>query len=108
MEQEPGIILNINGEHFEATRDNTSLFRYFGHLAVYNHVFIVRDEESGECTYIFNQHPTYPVFEEYMVKHKYETHDNLREVAECDLDAFEDMVKQNLGDIQDYPPEDWS
>lgn len=107
MEDEPGIFLNLNGERFEATRANTSLFRFMGNLALYNHVFIVTDEEEGKGTYIFNQHPTYSTFETYMIANHYPLHDYLQGVAECDVDAFEKMVKQTTSDIGDYVPDDW-
>jgi hypothetical protein len=67
---------------------------------------LTRPKES-EGAYLFNQHPYYAEFEEYMLKHKYPLHDNLREVAECDVDAFENMIKQDLGDL-DHIPDDWS
>lgn len=108
MEDEPAIIVNFGEKEFEATPDNTTLFRFAGKLALYNHVFMLTQPENNNGAYLFNQHPYYKEFEEYMIEHKYPLHDNLREVAECDQDAFENMVKQDLKDIDDYVPDDWS
>jgi len=108
MEEEPVIRVSFGESEFEATPDNTTLFRFVGKLALYNHVFMLTDPEESTGAYLFNQHPYYAEFEEYMITNKYPLHDNLRDVAQCDLDAFENMVKENLKDIEDYPPEDWS
>lgn len=108
MENEPGIIVNFGEREFEATPENTTLFRFVGKLALYNHIFMLTVPEENIGAYLFNQHPVYKEFEDYMVKNQYPIHDNLREVAECDLDAFENMLRENAADIGDYPPEDWS
>ena len=108
MEEEPGIIVRIEGNEFEATPSNTTLFRFVGSLAMYNHVFLCTDCEAGTGTYLFNQNPAYETFERYMIENEYPLHDNLREVSECDFDAFEKMIKIYVDEIPDGVPADWS
>ncbi len=108
MEEEPIIEVNFGETRFEATPENTYLFRFFGKLALYNHIFMLTRPEENNGAYLFNQHPAYAKFEQYMVENHYPIHDNLREVAQCDLDAFEGMIADDLRDMSDYPPEDWS
>lgn len=107
MEDEPGIRVNFGEHEFEATPDNTTLFRFVGKLALYNHVFMLTKPEESTGAYLFNQHPYYAEFEEYMIANKYPLHDNLRDVAQCDLDAFENMVNRDIEEIPDFLPEDW-
>lgn len=106
-EQDPSMKLHFGDREFEATPDNTTLFRFMGQLAMYNHVFFATDEENGVGTYLFNQHPFYQEIEAYMVENKYPTHDNLRAVAECDVNAFKKMVDNYTEEIPDYVPDDW-
>lgn len=106
-ENEPGMFIKLEGEEFESTPDNTSLFRFIGNLAIYNHVYICLDAEEGKGTYVFNQNPAYETFEEYMVANDYPIHDNLRDISDCDLDAFEEMVKIYTDKIPDSVPEEW-
>lgn len=105
---EPGIIINFGDRRFEATPDNTSLFRFMGHLAMYNHVFIVTDEEEGQGTYLFAQNPAYPTFEQYMIENEYPIHDHLRDIANCDVEAFDKMIAQYGASLPDYLPDDFS
>lgn len=105
---EPVIELNLNGERFEATRDNTTLFQFFGRLAIYNHIFLETGEDSQYPigAYLFSDHPAYPELEELIVAHEYPQHLALREVAECDIDAWE---RHNFGDLRESQgvPEGW-
>lgn len=97
----PAMKLSFGSREFEATPDNTSLFQFMGRLACYNHVFMQTNEEDEEPTgtYVFNQHPVYPQMIEYMIANDYPMHLNLRQVAECDVNAFNQMVQQYTGDL---------
>lgn len=106
MEDEPVIRVNFGEYEFEATPDNTTLFRFVGQLALYNHVFMVTRPEESTGAYLFNQHPYYKEFEEYIIENNYPLHDNLRDVAQCDIDAFDNMIKQELDGL-DHVPDDW-
>lgn len=105
-DQEPSMRLNIGQETFEATRDNTTLFQFFGHLAIYNHVFLVFNEEENSGAYIFSDSPVYPEMEEFIVAHEFPQHLGLRAVAACDVNAWE---RHMFGDLNatEGVPEGW-
>ena len=106
---EPIIELNLNGEKFEATRDNTTLFQFFGRLAIYNHIFLEmgREDDKPMGAYLFSDHPVYPQLEELIVAYEFPQHLALREVGECDVDAWN---RHNLSDLAeaDGVPEEWT
>lgn len=109
---EPEMSLRINGAEFKATRDNTSLFTFFGRLAVYDHIFIHTGEEEDDDNvqlgaYIFSNARLFLEMVDYMVTNEYPQHVALREVAECDLKAFD---RAQLGDLResDTFPEEWA
>lgn len=104
MEDEPIMRLNLpSGEQFEAVPDNTTLFRFAGALAVYNHVYCydTNGEEVTQSFYIFNFISGYKTMEEYMVENAYPLHDNLREISSGDIDAYDRAVKATASDIAD-------
>ena len=108
-EQEPSMNLRINGGEFRATRDNTSLFQFFGRLAIYDHIFVqtgMEDDNTLTGAYIFSNFPKWVDMVDYMVTNEYPQHVALREVAECDKRAFD---QANLGDLADAEgvPEEW-
>lgn len=106
MEDEPAIRVNFGEYEFEATPDNTTLFRFVGRLALYNHVFMLTGPDEGAGAYLFNQNSHYKEFEDYMIENNYPLHDNLRDVAQHDLDAFDSAIKQGLSGL-DHVPDDW-
>jgi len=109
MEQEPSMHIGFpDGVEFEATRDNTILFTFMGRLALYNHVFFIRDEEKGQGSYLFNLHPSFNEVSEYMLENNYPAHINMREVAQCDVDAFSSMIhKDAVSELENGVPGDW-
>ena len=109
MENEPVIKLElVDGTESEATRANTSLFRHMGHYAIYDHVFIVLDEEKSHGTYIFSNSLMYPQIVQFMVENEYPMHLNLQTAADCDIQAWEHMVSQDAAsDLESGIPEEW-
>lgn len=106
MENEPSFIAQFEGgQEIEATRDNTTLFTHIGRLALYDHVFIVLDEEENRGSYIFQINPAFEGIADFMIANEYPMHLNLREVADCDLEAYDGMIKGMVGDIDTLPPE---
>lgn len=108
-EQEPHMQLMLNTGEFRATRDNTTLFQYFGRLAIYDHIFVQtgnEDESTMLGAYIFSNFPHWTDMVDYMVTNEYPQHVCLRQVAECDMAAFD---RANLGDLAetDGVPEEW-
>lgn len=101
--------LNIGGEHFHMTRENTSLFRFAGELAIYDHVFFVTEErENGAVagTYLFRANEAFAKLRTFMEENLYPQHVNLQEVAQCDLDAWNSHYLKDLNDTSSVP-EEW-
>lgn len=97
-----------DGTEIEATPDNTSLFMFVGRLACYNHVFIVMNEEESQGAYIFSNSNIFTPIGNHILQHDYPLHTNLREVADCDVDAFNRMVHQEATrDLSDGVPSEW-
>lgn len=107
-ESEPQLNLNVNGEAIEARRDNTTLYTFLGHMAIYNHVFIVTDEEQPSGFYLFNDHPVYPEMADFLARNDYPMHLNMSEVAECDTNAYDRHIDSLCHDIGDTIPESWN
>lgn len=103
----PTIDINIDGEKFEATPYNTALFKFVGSLAMYDHVFLSTDPENNSGTYVFNQNPMYKELEDHMFALEFPVHANIRFVPNCDLYAFEQMVKLYTDRMPNTIPEDW-
>ena len=102
------------GEQFEATPDNASLFTFAGNLASRNHVFL----ETGKSdkpnttigTYVFSVHPTYKPLSEHLIENDFPVHMNLREVADCDENAYQKLIDQAIAGEEDFEtiPDDWA
>lgn len=109
MEGEPSFPVTFpGGVEFEATRDNTTIFRHIGRFALYDHIFFVRDEPRGQGTYLFNVHPNYNEVADYMMENEYPAHINLRQAADCDIEAFHAMIhKEATRDFEGGIPDDW-
>jgi hypothetical protein len=108
-EEEPVLHLNLtNGERYDLTRENGTLYRFCGQLAMYDHAFLVLDEEKGKGLYVFGTNPTFGKIAKHMIKHNYPAHLNLRQVAECDMRAFDAMIAKDAGeDLEGGVPEGW-
>lgn len=109
MENEPVINLSLgDGREIAATPDNSTAYSFVGALAMYNHVFIITDPERSVGMYVFNGSPAFDRIFQYMGENCYPAHLNLREVAQCDLSAFDGMIEKEIaGDLDDGVPEDW-
>lgn len=110
-EQEPSMHLTMDGKEFDSTPDNTTLFTFAGGLAMYNHVFVATSRNEQENvqtgTYVFSLHDAYNTMRDYMLRHEYPAHINLRSVAQCDQDAFNRMMEQQAGEIDGGIPDEW-
>lgn len=109
MSETPRINLNLGEETFEATPENSSLYMHLGSLACYNHVFLEKgtaEDNTLTGTYIFSVTPVFDELAEYMAANGYPMHVNLRQVAKCDVDAFNRMVSQQVEDY-DTIPDGW-
>ena len=106
MEDEPCLRINMNGEAMECRRNNTSLFTFLGELAIYDHIFVVYNEEENYGAYLFKNQEVWSEMAGFLFEHMYPMHLNLPEVAQCDRDAFDATMFTDLRS-QDTFPADW-
>lgn len=108
MSELPKIRLNLSDGEFEATPENSHLYMHLGALACYNHVFLEKGRQEDNTlsgTYIFSITPVFDEMAEFMAENGYPMHVNLRTVAQCDVDAFNRMVEQQVGEFDSFPDE---
>ena len=100
-----------DGSEFEATPDNTALFTFMGALACYDHVFIAMEEPENnrvQGSYVFISNKMFGPLVEHILEHDYPLHLNLRQVAECDEEAYARMIHKEADDLDAGVPEDWA
>lgn len=105
---EPHFKLSVNSrdgesKEFIATRDNSSLFRHMGALAIYDHGYF--DLGENQCTRIWRHDASYPQVEKYMITQGFPIHANLRKVDKYDVEAYDEMIARQTQ--MDTIPEDW-
>jgi hypothetical protein len=76
-----------------------------GALAIYDHAYF--DLSDNQCTRIWRHDASYETVERYMLGNGFPLHANLREVNKHDVDAYDEMIKRQAGDLESIP-EDWS
>jgi len=115
-EQESTIGITLGGEKFEMTRRNSRLYTFVGQAALYNHVYLVRDDmepnEEGApyVTYLFEDilkrthAETYDKITHAMGHYAFPMHLNELEPPECDIESY---IKTAMQDSRDDVPEDW-
>jgi len=83
------------------------VFGFLGALSIYDHIFYVpEDQEETEdttCTYIFKDVDGYDKFLAYLLDNYYEAHLNLVEVAECDVEAWENHTFKDVRGEASFP-----
>lgn len=115
MENEPSIRINLGEQKFEMTRENSFLYTFLGRAALYNHIFLKRDDlpqrEDGNITgtYLFKGiMPDNGIFDriaEKMHEGEFPLYLNQPRVSQCDVDAYMSAVMKDLEG--DSFPEDW-
>lgn len=108
-ENENNIRLQFTNGEYELTRDKSELFKYIGHLAVFNHVFVElsRDDESRKGIFLPEQTigaESFDKLSRLMLQRGYVAHLNLREVDDYDVDAITKLMSKDMGDTI---PDDW-
>jgi hypothetical protein len=114
MENEPSIRINLGDKKFEMTRENSFLYTFLGRAALYNHVFLQRDDlppvEGGQLTgtYIFEDLTRngniYARLAQMMQEKDFPQYLNHKEPAQCDMDAY---MLAATRDLSDTVPEEW-
>ena len=107
-EQEPKINLRVGSREFELRRSNAEIFHYMAKLAVWNHLFILdnEDDEIKRGTFVPQISIGEEAFTEIMVmmlKNEYPARLNQREVAPGDVEIITKIAK---GTDEDEIP-DW-
>lgn len=104
MEAFGKLTFNGGGE-YEARQDNLRLYKHIGHFAVYDHIFLYTEENTG--IYIWAQippdNPNFTNLEPHLIDNSCELHINIQEPAQSDIDAFERHATSDIDEI----PKDW-
>lgn len=111
-EEEPVMRLNLPEGMFEAKPTNSALFTFVGSLASRSHVFLIQgreDEKTLTGHYIFSQSAVFDDMYDFMTTNMYPCHLNLQDIAECDEDAYQKFIDQNVASEPppDFMPDDW-
>lgn len=111
-ERLPTMKLNLPNGTFEATPENSTLFTFVGHLASRSHVFLLTGEVNNDVmtgSYIFEASGAFDSMHEFMIQNEYPMHLNLREIAQCDEDAYNQYVDKVVTSaaVDDFVPSDW-
>ena len=93
-EKEPKLTFELNNSEYEVKRDNSQLWTYLGRTAI-DHVWIEHNLENDGTAVgsrfwreVFEDDEMFNRIANYMVAHNYESHISLRDVPECDVDAY--------------------
>lgn len=90
--EQPMMRFHMDGEDYGATPENTALFTFIGRLASRDHIFVQTEQEGHQAIgiYIFKfaLAEAYGEMQEYMLANGYTCHLNMRQVAECDENAY--------------------
>lgn len=106
MNDDPILELTIGGEQFEMNRRNAFLFTFIGNLAVHDHVFVLTHPEESTGSFIFRHNEAFESLAKYMVENLFTAHINMQAVAQCDMDAWENSVFNDLKNTDSFP-DDW-
>lgn len=116
--------LNLGGEDFESTPENTTLFTFLGTTALngaivnnaqFNHVFFQKGNEDDNTlvgSYMFRTINNEGVFDTIMTHIASEDYPmvlNRRDVPECDITAYNNMVENVASQehAEDFIPDEW-
>jgi hypothetical protein len=104
MEKEGFARITINGEAHEVHQGNASVFRHLGNAALYDHVFIVVNENDG--AYIWRHNEAHEELEALASQNGCPLHLNLPEASDLDKTNYEKHVLADLSNT-DGVPEGW-
>lgn len=123
-EQEPSININLGKTNFEMTRQNSFLYTFIGRAALFNHVWLKRDdlpamqdESLVQSTYLFENMTfeqeerrehwdnVYSRIIEQMNQLQFPMYLNMPAPSETDVNAYIGATMQN--DNLDHIPDEW-
>ena len=115
-ENEDTMNITMNGEPFTITRYNTSIYTFWGVVALsdgyeidgefLDHAFIMVQREPLRGAFLFEGHILFEKVFNFAVENDYPSYLNQTEVPDSDIMAYERFM---FGDIRklDHVPEDW-
>jgi len=108
-EQEPVINVNIGANRYELRRDNSELYTYFGHYALFNHVFIEQQTDENVRTGLFLPEQyigedTFAILARSMIMQEYPARINQLKPTDSDMEIITRIL---AGDVDDTIPDTW-
>lgn len=115
------LTLNLgNGNEFEMTPDNSTLYTFLGQTAIgamlidnaaVNHVFVRTSPEEAETAsgmYFFREFDpdNYDTMTRHMTEHRYPMLLNLRRVPECDMRVWLQRTEAVVEDFASHIPDE--
>lgn len=106
MEDDARLKLTMNGQEIECNRENTAMFTFLGNLAIYDHIFVLMDEENNSGAYLFKENQQqWQEMAGFIIEYQFPMHLNMTEVAECDRNAFDATMFHDLAGMPSFPQE---
>lgn len=107
--------LSMNGEPFQMTRHNATLFSFLGRqmiegaeedISKYDHIFLQtgQEDEAAVGGYVFGDSEVFATLANFMNHYQFPMILNRLNVPQCDIDAWN---KSHFQDIGDFVPEEW-
>lgn len=117
--EEPEILLEItlNGEPYEATRFNTTLYTFYGRVALrgmeldaqnFDHVFFQMGDASADSVlggYLFRNQEIFEDLAEFITDNHWPSVLNQTVIPDCDVRAFESSMFGDLAKTNEVPGE---
>lgn len=104
--------LNVNGNSFETSPENTVVYTFIGAAGLLNHVFLITGEKDGSPSggYVFESlredNKLFRKLYQVAAREGYPAHLNMHEAPECD---FNEYVRRSTRDLRRSSgvPEEW-
>jgi len=109
-EKEPQINLTVGSQEFYLRRDNSELFHYMGTLAVWNHIFVLDNENDDvkRGTFIPREYigeEPFDLLAATMIHNEYPSRLNQREVADSDVEIITGILSRDAQKLDTERPE---
>lgn len=106
FEDDGHLLLHTPAGEIRLDRYNSALFTHIGKLAMYDHVFVQKDmdDETMFGSYLFRHNPSFGHIASWMVENDLPMHLNFTEVAETDMDAFNQSIAH---EAEEPIPDGW-
>lgn len=107
--ENPEMRINFEDGELLATPANTELYAYIAIYSMYSHILLGKETVGDVVTGvpIFESNEAYKTMEDYMRANNYPTHDNIQEVPENVVNAFDRMIANSV-QFEDFVPGEWS